>query len=140
MHISKSAWLKTSIFDYSVILVWKKKKQLEIIGSVEFHLYKQKCRDFKEAMMEFIKTQNEWLEEQRRLDQWKSKRTDGKNARTINVEKDQGNAKSFLPDSLIISLGKFKYNPVEEVTLQHIFTVIKRIFKKLVLHGGSKRQ
>ena len=53
------------------------------------------------------------------------------------LKKEQGNA-ILLRGSVINSIGEFKYSPEEEVTF--IFAVMERFFKKIALHGWTKRK
>ena len=70
--------------------------------------------DFKEAMMEFVKIQNECLEQQQRLDQECYERQNKRLEKIFELlvmKKEQGSPKSFSVDSVMNSIGKFKYNP-----------------------------
>ena len=65
--------------------------------------------EFEKVIMEFMKILNERLEKQWRLDQERYEKWNERLKKCL--KKEQGNANSFLPDSLIDSIGKFKYNP-----------------------------
>ena len=71
--------------------------------------------DFKEAMMKFMKIQNERLEEQWRLDKERFEKQNEKLEKMFDLWKiEQGNAIFFfLQDSIINSNGKFKHSSEE---------------------------
>ena len=82
-------------------------------------------------MMGFRKIQNEHLEEHWRLDlDGKQNERLGKMFELLVLKKDQGNANSFSQDSVINSIGEFKYSSEEDVTFAEYFRHYEEIFQK----------
>ena len=94
--------------------------------------------------MEFMKIQKERLEKQQRLYKkcslWKTKRIVERKVRIISVEKEQGNTNSFSRDSVIYSIGEFKYCPEKEVTFSEYFRYYEKVFNKRLCYIVGRKE